>query len=175
MPTSQNQFFEWLVPARSRIQEETLRLYLICNTRFQEGLQNPQFDALAVALADNLVGMGFSLWRAVFQASEVVHPHSNLERGLLLLRRVIADNTITYMDEKNPWSFKYYLDNAFYRSLDIFRDFDMAGQGATLAPELIELKEKATGAPTSSPEHWDLVCSMFQMLVSELDRRTKNL
>ena len=60
-PSSAEEFPAWLVPARNNIQRQLLRL--------RRRLDQKQSPREAVAL-NWLEGVGFSLWRAVFQAGE---------------------------------------------------------------------------------------------------------
>ena len=64
-----------------------------------------------------LVGIAFSLWRAVFLSDltgEVVDQLADAEK---FLESLIAHNTVLYQTDfaNREWSFGYYLDNALYR------------------------------------------------------------
>ena len=64
-----------------------------------------------------LIGIGFSLWRAVFLAHAERDPLAVLEHGRDVLRLVVEDNAIGYPADKThrAWTVGFYLNNARYR------------------------------------------------------------
>jgi len=74
-------------------------------------------DAVLGEAAQELTGVAFSLWRAVFLSDttgEFEDQFADLKKFLVGL---ISDNTVLYNTDKNArnWSFRYYLDNAVLR------------------------------------------------------------
>jgi hypothetical protein len=57
-------------------------------------------------------------------AGEESTDESNWEDGRELLNKVIEDNVITYKDDKNTWSYGYYLNNARFRLTRLFLELD---------------------------------------------------
>ena len=168
------EFFEWLVPSRSKIQETLLKLYAICNANYKEGIKNERFDDLSIRLADVLVGMGFSLWRAVFLAGHEINLHSDLAKGLLILKRVIADNTIVYADDKNSWSFKFYLENVYLRHSDLYDIFDKEPNSQWIRDALEQITIRHHEAPNASPYYWNFMYDLFVLWLSVLEMRIKS-
>lgn len=105
--------FGWLVEGRSANQRSTLELYKLIDTNERALNGNAElFEA-----AQELTGIAFSLWRAVFLSDttgEYADQMADLRKFLISL---ISDNTILYITDKNArnWSFRYYLDNAVHR------------------------------------------------------------
>jgi hypothetical protein len=107
MASKELSFEEWLVPVRSRVQEQILKL-LVFIRQHEDEIKPSKYSQI---LASLLAGIGFSLWRAVFLADST-------DREKLLasidkfLETVVRDNAIMYRDDKNVWSFGYYTENA---------------------------------------------------------------
>lgn len=102
--------FDWLVAGRSRNQTSTLDLYKIVEANE---------DGLSVSIADRtivveLVGIAFSLWRAVFLSDLTGDVADRLADARRFLRSLIAHNAVLYQTDftAREWAFDYYLDNA---------------------------------------------------------------
>jgi hypothetical protein len=78
-PNRDIDFKQWLVPARNNIQRQLLRL------RMQ--LDNKHDKKAAVAL-NWLAGVGFSLWRAAFQAREGLESNTVLAASKEFLDKI---------------------------------------------------------------------------------------
>jgi hypothetical protein len=104
-PVHEKSFEEWLVPSRSQVQEALLRLLLLVRTKHEQ-LKGSQYRQVIASL---LAGIGFSLWRAVFLADNKNDLLYSIDK---FLETVIRDNAIGYRDDKNIWSFGYYVGNA---------------------------------------------------------------
>ncbi|HEX8527022.1 hypothetical protein [Allosphingosinicella sp.] len=67
--------------------------------------------------AQELTGVAFSLWRAVFLSDTTGEFGDQLADLNKLLVSLISDNSVLYQTDKNArnWSFRYYLDNADHR------------------------------------------------------------
>ncbi|WP_437303917.1 hypothetical protein [Sorangium sp. So ce388] len=64
--------------------------------------------------AQNLLSVTFSLWRAAFLAGKTGTRTKVFDNGVLFLERLIADNAISYTQDRqsNEWTFNYYTKNA---------------------------------------------------------------
>jgi hypothetical protein len=105
-PGKDGDFKEWLVPARNNIQRQLLRL--------RKRLEDKNDKKVAVAL-NWLAGVGFSLWRAAFQAREGLESNTVVAASKEFLDKIIRDNAAMYQTELNTWSLGYYLGNARLR------------------------------------------------------------
>jgi hypothetical protein len=112
-PDGDEGFPAWIVPARNNIQRELLRLQEMIGAT---GTPQPaHWEILGY-----LLGAGFSLWRAVFQARHQLETQENLEEGRVFLDKIIRDNAAMYLTELNSWSLGYYINNARFRLSDAF-------------------------------------------------------
>ena len=99
-------------------------------------------------IAQGLVGVSFSLWRAVF-LSDLSDEKSYMDDAEEFLGKLILDNAINYPQDRatREWTFAYYVNNAKYR----------LQQSARLSPEILT-EARAAGdelgtTPLSKP-HW---------------------
>ena len=110
---SSSAHFDWLVAGRSRNQQTTLDLYKLIEA-------NEDLLADNIVLHEDvyqLVGIAFSLWRAVFLSDLTRDPTNQLADAKTFLRSLIAHNAVLYQTDFNAreWTFAYYLDNALAR------------------------------------------------------------
>lgn len=105
--------FTWLVEGRSANQQSTLLLYSIIHR--SEHTLNGNVELQEAA--QELTGVAFSLWRAVFLSDTSGEYEDQLADVKKFLVSLISDNTVLYVTDKNArnWSFRYYLDNAVHR------------------------------------------------------------
>lgn len=101
---------EWLVQNRSKNQLSTLKIYKLINDH-KEQLSVNQSQR---ANSQLLLGVAFSLWRAVF-LSDIKQKRGSLMtdvEGFLL--ELIQNNAINYVQDRNnrSWTFRYYVQNA---------------------------------------------------------------
>lgn len=103
--------FQWLVNSRHRNQTCSLQLRLL----LKDYEKKWKTKKLSVA-AQELVSVSFSLWRAVFLAEKTGKRSAVFDDGLKFLERVIEDNAIAYIQDKQmrEWSFNYYTKSARY-------------------------------------------------------------
>lgn len=105
--------FDWLVEGRSRNQQATLGLYKIIRS------DRDDLERLLVMqqAGQQLLGIAFSLWRAVFLSDLTGDVLDQLADAEKFLESLIAHNTVLYQTDfaSREWSFGYYLDNALYR------------------------------------------------------------
>ena len=145
--------FGWLVDNRSKIQRFLLELY-----EFKKSKQALYSKDTETDLWCDLVGIAFSLWRAVFLSD-----HKNRDRKEIInnaeifLEEVIANNAINYPQDKKTqkWTGGYYINNARLRIVaaknrlelrgikvindqnrDIFKKFDQLDEGGIEIPPL---------------------------------------
>jgi hypothetical protein len=144
---------EWLIGRRSDVQHTLLALYKFISSR-----NDDIFDH-----ADDLIASAFSLWRAVFLA-EVERDWTSVNKGQRdFLAKVIADNAISYADDKSTraWSVAYYLDNAKFRldgpSQDLF------GKSPNLT-----FQHTKHGTAASLRDEWDRVHDYLRMLINRI-------
>ena len=105
--------FDWLVSGRSRNQKATLDLYRIVEA-YEERLNGSMSDQAVVI---DLVGIAFSLWRAVFLSDLTGGMADRLADAKRFLQSLIAHNAVLYQTDfaAREWAFDYYLDNALFR------------------------------------------------------------
>jgi hypothetical protein len=160
-------FNEWLVPARNNIQRELLRLQRLIGPPTATGEEIPALshrDSMPF-LENLLVGVGFSLWRSVFQAGLGSDRHHHLERARVFLNEIIKNNAAVYSTELNAWSLGYYLGNAQFRLLEL-RKF--------LSPHteldgLVDSFQTAINQVTDAPEQWMKCHRAFRLILDLLE------
>lgn len=121
MPTkaspTKHEHLEWAVTSRARNQVACLRLLRLFD-------DDPDYwkTKKPSRVAQELVGIGFSLWRAAFLAEKTGKRADVFSHGRDFLARVIEDNAIGYAQDKNSreWTFNYYTRNA-RNSLEFLR------------------------------------------------------
>jgi hypothetical protein len=112
-PDLSPEHFAWLVDGRSANQRSTLELYRIIYDSERKLNSNAELHEVA----QELTGVAFSLWRAVFLSDTTGEYEDQLADLKMFLVSLISDNTVLYVTDKNArnWSFRYYLDNAIHR------------------------------------------------------------
>jgi hypothetical protein len=125
---------EWLVPARSQIQAATLRLLLLLREKVSEF----EDDARLAIMVSVLAGAAFSLWRAVFLADENYAGESYVGTMEKFLTTAVRDNAINYRDDKNLWSFRYYLGNARSNLLEFYANTSIMFKRRKALPSFFE-------------------------------------
>lgn len=158
---------EWLVPARSRIQDQLLRLHLV-------GEKHPDVLGAGSAnwsLAGWLLGASFSLWRAVFQAERGLDKKQNQIAAKTFLTKLIEDNAIMYSDEKNSWSYGYYVGNARFRIGRMFEELPLSER----TPDVIDIVNRNT-MPSGTVENdsqaaWNDAFDGVRVFIDILERR----
>lgn len=123
----------WLVPARNEIQTELLRLYIL--------MGKPSKDIRTADTLNWIAGIGFSLWRAVFQTPSGLKQGANILRAQEFLQEIILNNAAVYKTELNQWSLGYYLGNARLRI------FYLANQDNFPRPDRLKALFKAALSP----------------------------
>jgi len=123
--------FKWLIDGRATNQRSTVALYEIIDRHRDDLVLNPEF----LEVAQDLLGIAFSLWRAVFLSDTTGDYEDQIADAEKFLVSLIADNTVLYVTDKNArnWSFRYYLDNAVYRLRELAASRLALVDGADLA------------------------------------------
>jgi len=120
--------FDWLVTRRTKVQELTLEVYKVLRSKQYRQLlsENGVWRSIFALIA----GAAFSLWRAVFLVVSAERDPTKLLDALeKFLRSVVADNAITYGDDKKNcvWTSGYYLNNSSYRMRRVVEKFEAMG------------------------------------------------
>ena len=108
---------QWLVANRSACQDFLMMLHTL---RRSSKVQETKFNR---AVPGALLGIGFSLWRAVFLI--VTADSEKMDKaGQAFLTTLIADNMIAYAQDKtsSAWTAGYYINNALYRLHHIYSE-----------------------------------------------------
>ena len=158
MPTPEEDgvtFNDFLVPARNNIQRELLRLQKLIGTPTKQGEEIPRYskrDSMPY-FYDMMVGMGFSLWRAVFQAAQSEDRNTHSERARIFLNEIIRNNAAVYATELNSWSLSYYLGNARFRLLELRGFFSKQDELGEL-DEILKTFDASFSYVFNAPSHW---------------------
>jgi hypothetical protein len=172
MPTPEDDnvpFNEWLVPARNNIQRLLLRLQGVVGTPTKPGREIPKSsprDSVPVLL-DLLLGVGFSLWRAVFQASYASDRHTSAERARIFLDEIIRNNAAVYATELNAWSLAYYIGNARSRLVEVHKCFAKSEKTAELDRLMAMIGDSLVAHIWNAPREW-IICFHAMRLVLNL-------
>ncbi len=150
---------QWLVQNRSRNQQVTLDIYLAM-TRNGDVIMG---NAVYTQLAQELAGVAFSLWRAVFLSDFTKEMESELRDVKAFLGALISHNSIGYPQDRSAreWTFQYYLDNARQRLRGI----------ANRHPEILDLAEVETAAD-SAKDDWSIAHQALEKAVRGFDKAT---
>jgi len=100
---------EWAILARATNQKTCLKLLRLFDK--YSSLWKTKDRAAA---AQDLVSVGFSLWRAAFLAEKTGLRSEVFSHGRQFLEKMIEDNAIAYVQDKSSreWTFNYYTRNA---------------------------------------------------------------
>ena len=100
---------EWLVKSRAANQLAALKLFKLLE-KYPDKMKSKELSHIA----QNLVAVCFSLWRAAFLADKVGTRHAVLEDARAFLGKMLTDNAITYPQDRGAreWTFNYYMNNA---------------------------------------------------------------
>jgi hypothetical protein len=99
----------WLVESRAINQRGALKLF-----RLLEKHPDKMKSSDLSMVAQNLVAVCFSLWRAAFLADKTGTRHAVLQDARTFLGKMLTDNAITYPQDRSAreWTFNYYMNNA---------------------------------------------------------------
>lgn len=108
---------EWLVARRSEIQSLALRLLILRKDRRFATKRAAQGSGTL----DLMIGVVYSLWRAVFLAHAKREGKNIPDGAMNFLQTLIEDNAIGYAQEQKHrnWTVGFYVNNAKYRFREI--------------------------------------------------------
>jgi hypothetical protein len=160
--------FDWLLKARSEIQQTLLDLRKF-GTTHRDALI-PQGDTVSGALFALLVGTAFSLWRAAFLSDIERSWPELIDKANDLLKTLLITNAVPFSTDRDVrnWMMGYYLNNARFRIADACEklggmpDADAFRRFAEIHPHgIIDLDRTPT-------EIWDILlgalCELFNSL-----------
>lgn len=130
-------FINFLVPTRSEVQEAIRRLYFLSDEAKAIGVMSTELEVHSL-----MVGVGFSLWRAVFTAHEKLNRDTNLESSKEFLNKLIATNAVTFQAEQVSWVYGYYINNARLRLATIVELLPKDNR-TTLSAALADMRKPA--------------------------------
>ena len=141
---------EWLVDRRSKIQALLVRIYSTIG-------DDLPVTSMGASVKFLLVGVGYSLWRAVFLAESTRDWKTVNEHAKDFLRKLIKDNAIGYPQESatKAWTVGYYLNSAYHR---LNRAYHILALDAALRKNVQDFIESqsADGFQPALMEHWDM-------------------
>jgi len=150
---------DWSVTSRSANQKAMLKLY----TLFERHPVLIKKHSRLKTAAFNLVGVGFSLWRAAFLA-DLSDGEAVFGDAKAFLGKILTDNTIAFPTDRSSrdWTFFYYMINA----KDRLAALPQAWQ-PLLASRLKQKKKLPEG--TTFPQHrWDRHQAAFEIAIDQL-------
>jgi hypothetical protein len=166
-------FPNWLVPARNNIQRQLLRLQSLLGRpskdRDSPPPRIPPRDSTTWIMGW-LLGVGFSLWRAVFQAGHALDRDINFERGRIFLNEIIRNNTAVYSTELNSWSLGYYLNNARFRLIVARKLFATGERTAELDTFMAKIDSSIEGGQGDAPAEWVICFHAMRLMLDLLEK-----
>ena len=134
------------------IQKFLFDLYAVCKTVNHETAQ-PRRD-----VSQLLVGVGISLWRAVFIIDPVSQSRYVHKDAVKVLQKLIDDNTFLYGNEKETkdWTAGYYTNNAYFR-LSLAYEYLPGLSGGKLAKTVRNFisQQRKSGSPKNLKKSWE--------------------
>ncbi|HWU54093.1 MAG TPA: hypothetical protein VN175_01245 [Rhizomicrobium sp.] len=120
---------KWLIEARAENQRSALELLELCRThekKLKDHKLFPDYDASVVAQV--LISIAFSLWRAAFLAD--IDRSKGVDHAISFLDKLLVDNAINYTQDRGAraWTWAYYMTNAAAHLFDLkdtWPDFDV--------------------------------------------------
>jgi hypothetical protein len=155
---------EWAIQSRARNQQTCLRL-LRSFERHEKRWQTRKY----APIAQDLLAVAFSLWRAAFLADRKGNREEVFANSRAFLRTLIEDNAITYAQDKNSreWTFNFYTRNARY-ALEHLNNLR-----SDLAPEYVLATRTAKERWTYCQELLDAAVTSFDNELAERAERSE--
>lgn len=146
---------KWLVEKRSANQQVTLELFVILTENDNIISKN----VLYANVSQELGGIAFSLWRAVFLSDLTGELDDQLLDVTSFLGNLISNNSIGYSQDRGAreWTFQYYLKDARLRLQTL------AGQ----PPDIVESSEVYEPAGTAK-EDWEIAQRVLEKAIHRL-------
>jgi len=165
-------FPAWLVPARNNIQRQLLRLQALIGPPPKEP-DKPQIADRDLEMLGWLLGIGFSLWRAVFQAGKALDRDVNYFHARKFLDEIIRNNAAVYLTELNSWSLGYYLNNARFRLVEA-RRFLLDDEGAGELDTLMgKIRQALEGPQGQASDEWMICFHALRLMLDVMERRLR--
>jgi hypothetical protein len=154
-------YLEWSVQGRATVLRTAVRLLRLFK-RYPTVLKAQN----RTTIAQNLLSVAFSLWRAAFLANRTGTRHARIEAATTFLEKMIADNAITFANDlvAREWTFNYYMTNATNSLLALPEDWNEVT--SILLPKSNDKKKGSS----SATRRWDRCQSAFDAAVSRFER-----
>ncbi|MGY3485422.1 hypothetical protein ACVW1C_003305 [Bradyrhizobium sp. USDA 4011] len=157
----------WVVPMRSKIQQLTLEIY-----NFNSNLDDNEREKLWPVLG-YLIGIAFSLWRAVFLSLPQRRTSEVQEHAHDILYILLETNAVGFTQDKGTrqWMAGYYNNNAILRLSDLYSDpaslaviKDMMSENVNETAVGWYRPERQSEFSALSPaKQWELAFEAFEM------------
>jgi hypothetical protein len=175
MPTPEEDgvpFNEWLVPARNNVQRQLLRLQGLLGRPTGSDRELPKISPRdsVPPLLHLMLGVGFSLWRAVFQAAQASDRHNHAERARIFLDEIIRNNAAVYSTELNSWSLSYYIGNARFRLMEVHSCLAHDEQTTELDTLMSIIGASLTAHIWDAPRDWVRCFHAMRLVLDFLER-----
>lgn len=146
---------EWLIASRGDTNKAALQLLALFENH-RDDLKKYPFSVQA----QELLGIAFSLWRAVFLADRKGKAELKVNHAEQFLRKMLVDNAISFAQDRSwkEWAFNYYMGDARLRLGDLGRFWK------DIKPENLQPPE----GKRSSKERWTLLQKTFEIAVEHL-------
>lgn len=111
MTAEKFEHLEWAINSRTRNQQSNLKLLKLLEEHTDEWKAKRN-----APIAQDLIAVAFSLWRAAFLADKSGKRSEVLSHGMVFLETVVRDNAIGFPQDKKSqeWTFNFYTRNARY-------------------------------------------------------------
>lgn len=165
---------DWLVRRRSEVQILLLRLHRLAKAH------NPSAEDARSVVLQLMLGVAFSLWRAVFLVRDNRDRTNVHEAAEAFLGFLVQDNLINYSQDKATaaWSGGYYLNNALFRLCEL-KSRHLAAAGLPIPPGSPQAEafltmpfEQRLG--TSETAIWDMAYKASVEVCDSLEKRASS-
>jgi len=153
----------WVIKGRASNQAKSLELYRLLNEH-SAVLAKPSHRLRFYV--QELLGISFSLWRAVFLADRTGDRDLKIEDARGFLGAMLTDNAISFVTDRkyNEWTFNHYIENARFR-LEKIADGEYPP--APFAPKDIQVK----AGKDLGTRKWERYDELFDKAVADLKAR----
>jgi homogentisate 1,2-dioxygenase len=142
---------EWLNIRRAKIQEFLLEV--LAYGKAKEPGKN--FTEPEISVFTYLVGVGFSLWRAIFLGTRRRPQDEVVEHAKYVLKQLVVHNAFAYPQEQNSraWMWGFHVNSAAFRVAQMKKDC-FGGDALTDAPALS--KYELRPVPDDDVNRWEV-------------------
>jgi hypothetical protein len=147
----------WLVKSRAANQHAALKLFKLFE-KYPDEMGGRELSRIA----QTLVAVCFSLWRAAFLADKTGQRQAVVEDAKTFLGKMILDNAITYPQDRaaREWTFNYYTGNAKEGLLTLAKRWGTVGA-------VLDARRDAKGS-TTPQRRWNRYHEAFEEAVARL-------